>query len=88
MKIEHDTLISDANDVKGTLTNLFEFVEKAFGTGNEMLILVTHMTENKACAEFIARYGCDEYFKFNKDLMFYERQYDISEQIDELDLGN
>ena len=88
MKIEHDTLISDANDVKGTLKNLFEFVEKAFGTGNEMLILVTHMTENKACAEFIARYGCDEYFKFNKDLMFYERQYDISEQIDELDLGN
>ena len=53
-----------------------------------MLILVTDLTESTASSDFISRYGCDEYFKYNKDLMFYERQYDINEQINELDLDN
>lgn len=70
------------------LSNLFGFVEKAFGTGSEMLILVTDLTGSAASSDFISRYGCDEYFKYNKELMFYERQYDISEQIDELGIDN
>lgn len=77
-----------AETVRLRLSNLFGFVEKAFGTGSEMLILVTDLTESTASSDFISRYGCDEYFKYNRDLMFYERQYDISEQIDELDLDN
>lgn len=75
-----------AEAVKLRLSNLFSFVEKAFGTGSEMLILVTDLTESTASSDFISRYGCEEYFKYNKDLMFYERQYDINEQINELDL--
>ena len=75
-----------AEAVKLRLSNLFSFVEKAFGTGSEMLILVTDLTESTASSDFISRYGCEEYFKYNKYLMFYERQYDINEQIDELDL--
>ena len=77
-----------AETVKLRMSNLFGFVERAFGTGSEMLILVTDLTESTASADFISRYGCDEYFKYNRDLMFYERQYDISEQIDELDLDS
>ena len=45
-----------------------------------------YLTESTASSDFISRYGCEEYFKYNKDLMFYERQYDINEQINELDL--
>lgn len=77
-----------AERVRLRMSNLFSFVEKAFGTGSEMLILVTDLTESVASSDFISRYGCDDYFKYNRDLMFYERQYDISEQIDELDLDS
>lgn len=77
-----------AERVRLRMSNLFSFVEKAFGTGSEMLILVTDLTESAASSDFISRYGCDDYFKYNRDLMFYERQYDISKQIDELDLDS
>lgn len=40
------------------------------------------------CANFIGRYGCPEYFKHNKELLFYERQKDIIRELEILDLDN
>ena len=54
--------------------------------GQEMLIIVTELTKGYYSASFISRYGCEEYFKHNKELLFYERQNDITKEIMELDL--
>ena len=76
----------DAEVVKSRLSNVFAFCEKAFNDGQELLILVTELTANTNTAQFISRYGCEEYFKYNKDLLFYERELEIDKALAELNL--
>ncbi|MDE7000135.1 MAG: AAA family ATPase [Lachnospiraceae bacterium] len=67
------------------LTNTFRFCEAAFEAGSqELLILVTELTVNSYAAHYIGKYGCQEYFKHNKDMLFTERKKDILAEIDEL----
>ena len=67
------------------LTNAFRFCEAAFESGSqELLILVTELTANSYAAHYIGKYGCQEYFKHNKDMLFTERKKDILAEIDEL----
>ncbi len=68
------------------LSNLFSFVEKTFGAGNEMLVLVTDLTVNRNSAAFIARCGCREYEKYNKQFQIYERQQEIEDAVQKLQL--
>lgn len=72
--------------IKKKLANLFEFVEEVFEDGQEMLILVAEMTVRYYCAKFITKFGCDEYFKHNQDLLFYERKQELLSEISGLDL--
>ncbi|MCH5184559.1 MAG: AAA family ATPase [Oscillospiraceae bacterium] len=66
-----------ADKVSKELSNVFAFCDEVFADGQEMLILVTELTINYYGAHFISHYGCDEYFKHNKELLFYERQKEI-----------
>jgi hypothetical protein len=68
------------------LSNLFKFCEEVFGDGQEMLILVTELTISYYGAHFISRYGCQEYFSHNKELLFYERQKEILTELESLEL--
>ena len=65
---------------------MFAFCEDVFGDGQEMLILVAELTISYYGAHFISRYGCKEYFNQNKELLFCERQEEIIQQIENLDL--
>ena len=77
--------LKKAADVAGKkLSNVFKFCEEVFADGQEMLILVTELTISYYGAHFISRYGCDEYFAHNKELLFYERQKEIIEGIEDL----
>ena len=68
------------------LENVFAFCENVFGDSQEMLILVTELTISYYAAHFISRYGCESYFKHNKELLFYERQKEIISKIEKLEL--
>ena len=68
------------------LSNVFIFCEDVFDEGQEMLILVTELTMSYYGAHFISRYGCKEYFAHNKELLFYERQKEIIQQIEALEI--
>lgn len=77
-----------AADVGKNLSNAFKFCEKAFEAGSqELLILVTELTVSSYAAHFIGKYGCDEYFKHNKDMLFFERKKEILSEIEGLDGG-
>ena len=77
-------LSKDAQGVKKQLSNMFLFSEDTFGDGQELLIIVTELTANYNSARFISEFGCDEYFRHNKELLFYERQREIIARIEEL----
>lgn len=76
----------DAKEAKEHLENVFKFCEEAFGEGQELLILVTELTASYYGSAFISRYGCDAYFRHNKELLFYERQKEIISEITEMEL--
>lgn len=90
LKAEFDgytkSLKSDAAKVGTHLSNVFRFCEEAFGEDQELLILVTELTISFYAARFISRYGCKEYFAHNKELLFYERQKEIIQEIEKLEL--
>ncbi|MGI6117768.1 MAG: ATP-binding protein [Bilifractor sp.] len=60
-------------EISFELENLFRFVENNFGTGNEMLVLVTNLTVGKQSAKFISLHGCDPYYRYNQKFMLNER---------------
>lgn len=78
-------LKKQAGEAGTRLTNVFLFCEEVFGNESQpLLILVTELTASYYGARFISRYGCDEYFRHNKELLFFERQREIIHKIDEL----
>ncbi len=79
-------LKSKSAKCKKKLTNMFTFCEDVFSDGQEMLVIVTELTANYYSSSFIAKFGCDEYFRHNKNLLFFERQQEISAELDKLEL--
>ncbi|MBR4881054.1 MAG: ATPase, partial [Clostridia bacterium] len=77
-----------AADVRNAMSNMFAFCEEVFREGQEMLIIVTELTVNFHTSHFISRYGCDEYFGNNKELLLYERQKEITIEHEQFDLGD
>ena len=90
IKKEFDNFITilkvDATNAGEKLSNVFKFCEEVFPDGQELLILVTELTISYYGAHFISRYGCNEYFNHNKELLFYERQKELIAEIENLDL--
>ena len=76
----------DSVQISKELSNLFAFVEKIFGDGNEMLVLVTDLTVNYNSAKFISQKGCKEYYKYNKKFQIYERQQEIADVMEQLQI--
>ena len=76
----------DTEAVQERLHYLFRFVEDVFGSGNEMLILVTECTVQADCAKFIGMYGCEDYQRHNKELMLTERSDGLMEKIEALEI--
>ena len=89
LKAEFDAataeLKNEAENCTKRFSNMFCFCEEVFGDGRELLILVTELTMNRYASAFINRYGCEEYFAHNKELMFYERQKEIINELEGLD---
>lgn len=74
----------DTGRIGERMHGLFSFVEDTFGSGNEMLLLMTECTVQLDCAKFIATYGCEDYQRHNEELMLTERGDSILEKIDAL----
>ena len=73
-------------EVQKMLHFLFQFVEDTFGSGNEMLLLMTECTVQEDCAKFISLYGCEDYRRHNEELMLTERGDELLTKIEALEL--
>lgn len=62
----------------------FDFCEEAFGESQEMVVFITELTVNLYSAWFIGENGCDRYYKYNKGLLFHDRQQGILQEMDEV----
>ena len=85
---KHADLKEMAQRTQEELSNAFKFMEKAFGDGQEMLVFVTELTINDYTTSFISHYGCQEYFKHNKELLLYDRHKEIIREIEIFDIDD
>ena len=90
VKDKFDANVANYKQETGALQDrlhwLFAFVEDTFGSGNEMLILVTECTVQADSAKFIGMYGCEDYTRHNEELMLTERNDMLLEKIEALEI--
>lgn len=75
---------SEIEELQNRLANAFQFVSACYDEKQEMVLFISELTARPICARFIGRYGSDDYFRYNKDLLIDTRREDILKQIDEI----
>ncbi|MFR1450345.1 MAG: AAA family ATPase [Beduini sp.] len=74
------------HEAQTALEHCFEFFEEVFDEGQEMLILVTEMTINETISQYIYTHGCAKYYEHNHQLLFEDKQNELLEKIDAINL--
>ena len=82
LEVEHrqEVIEQTANQ----LEHAFDFMEAAFGESQEMVVFITELTVNFFSAKFLNEHECERYYRYNKGLLFGERQRGILKEIDEI----
>lgn len=65
----------------GYFDNAFRFLEQALGQSQELVIFVTEITAGYDTSWFVENFGCDAYFRHNKELLFDDRRRQIRADI-------
>ena len=76
----------NADRVRSILDHLFYVAEECWGDGKEMLLILTELTADPHSVRFISTYGCDSYYRHNRNLLFNERDLEIEAEIRDLEL--
>ena len=61
--------------------NAFRFLEEVFNQSQELVIFVTEITSGHDTSWFVENFGCDAYFRHNKELLFDDTRRRIRENI-------
>ena len=70
-----------AVETKAMFENAFRFLETTFGQGQELVIFVTEITAGYDTSWFVEQFGCDAYFRHNRELLFDSTRHRIREEI-------
>ncbi len=70
-----------ARTAKAELDHAFAFLEETFGQGQELVLFVTELTAYADTSWFIETFGCDAYFRHNRELLFDDTRRRIREEI-------
>ena len=70
-----------ASETGGRFDNAFRFLEQTFGQGQELVIFVTEVTAGYDTSWFVEQFGCDAYFRHNRELLFDNTRHRIREEI-------
>ncbi len=84
-KAQNEKLNQKEEEAKTALEFAFDFMEEAFGSGEEMIIFVTELTVSKEAAAFLAENECERYLLYNSQLLIGSRK---GELLLELERGN
>ena len=70
-----------AGEAAAALEHAFDFMEKAFDEGQEMLVFITELAMGPYSNAFITENGCERYYKYNKNLLLDSRRAELNRQI-------
>ena len=70
-----------AQDCGARMDAAFRFLEETFGTGQELVLFVTEITAGYDTSWFVENFGCDAYFRHNRELLFDDSRRRIADDI-------
>ena len=70
-----------AAEASARFDNAFRFLEQTFGQSQELVIFVTEITSGHDTSWFVENFGCDAYFRHNKELLFDDTRRRIRDDI-------
>ena len=70
-----------ADETGRKMDNAFDFLEKAIGQSQELVFFVTQITSGYDTSWYVSEFGCDAYFRHNKELLFSDTRKKIIEKI-------
>ncbi|MCD8224327.1 MAG: AAA family ATPase [Clostridiales bacterium] len=77
---EDSDAYEDSIDAAGAmLEHAFDFMEGAFGNGQEMVLFVTELNTGFYSVRFLQTYECARYYEYNRNLLFSEEEREIGE---------
>lgn len=62
----------------------FQFLEDAFGDGQEMVLFVTELSKNERIMEYVSAHGCAPYFRYSDRLLYRKREEELKKGCEEL----
>lgn len=78
---EQDALEEEFSDAGMMLEHAFDFLEAAFGSGQEMVIFVTELNNDHYSVQFLQEYECERYYRYNRELLFDESRQTIEAKL-------
>ena len=76
---ELESLLQETGEL---LEHAFDFMELCFGESQEMVVFITELSCNPHAMWFIGEYECPRYYRYNKALLFEDRQEQIIRKLD------
>ena len=63
----------------------FDFLEAAFGTGQELVWFITELNTSRISLRFLEHYACERYDRYNQSLLYEDRSRAILRRLEALD---
>lgn len=76
-----DELELHQEDAEQMLEHAFDFLEAAFGAGQEMVIFITELNNDYYSVRFLQDCECERYYRYNKELLFEESSQRIEARL-------
>lgn len=73
-----------ADETGGLFDCAFRYLEEALGESQELVIFVTEITAGYETSWYVESFGCDAYYRHNRDLLFDQTRSRIRREIAEL----
>ena len=61
----------------------FDFMENAFGNGQEMILFVTELTLMTEAVQFFAQHPCERYLQYNQELLIGTRRRELLDELNQ-----
>ena len=70
-----------AAEAGAAFDHVFRFLEAAVGQSQELVLFVTEITAGYDTSWFVGEFGCEAYFRHNRELLFDERRQQILDRL-------
>ena len=81
---DRERLDAAAERTSARLEYAFDFMEAAFGEGQEMVYFITELSVNLYAMDFLKEHESPRYYRYNKSLLFDDAQTGIRRQLDDI----